>query len=213
MVTTKINLAQMGSMIKDSDSLQDLINKAFELGVSDAGIIPAQSIVIEDQFAEMCSSPQYQCPGYGQSPNCPPYAMKPGEFRNLLIQYEHVLAFKIDTPTEVLLDDRRFDVAKRIHDISADIERRAVKIGFINSKGFAAGSCKMIFCKDEAKCLVLARNEICRFPDKARTSLSGIGVNFLELSRTIGWQFNKIIKDTKPDDVSMGMMAGMVLIG
>ncbi len=200
-------------MINDSDSLKELMHKAFELGVSDAAIIPAQSIVIEDQFADMCSSPQYQCPGYGRSPHCPPHAMKPQEFRNILTQYEHVLVFKIDTPTEVLLDDRRFDVAKRIHEISAGIERLAREKGFVHSRGFAAGSCKMIFCKDEAKCIVFEKNENCRFPDKARTSISGIGVNFQELSNTAGWQFNKITQDTKPDDVSMGMMAGIVLIG
>ena len=198
-------------MVKDSDSLQELIHKAFELGVSDAGIIPARSIVVEDRFAEMCATPQ--CPGYDQSPNCPPYAMKPAEFRKLLTQYEHVLVFKIDTPTEVLLDDRRFDVAKRIHEISARIERLAKKKGFVHSRGFAAGSCKMIFCKDQEKCIMLEKNENCRYTDKARPSLSGLGVNFVELSRMIGWQFNKITKDTKPDDVSMGMMSGMVLIG
>jgi hypothetical protein len=38
------------SMVKDSDSLQELINSAFELGVSDAGIIAAQLIVVEDRF-------------------------------------------------------------------------------------------------------------------------------------------------------------------
>jgi hypothetical protein len=64
-----------------------------------------------------------------------------------------------------------------------------------------------------AKCIVLDNNEDCRFPDQARPSLSGLGVNFLELSKTLGWQFERITKDTNPDDVPMGMMAGMVLIG
>jgi predicted metal-binding protein len=200
-------------MVKSSHSLIELIHRAFELGVCDAGVIPAQSVVVEDRFAEMCSTSQYQCPGYGRSPHCPPHGMKPGEFRNILTRYEHVLVFKIDTPTEVLLDDRRFDVAKLIHEISAGLERSATEKGFTNSQGFAAGSCKMIFCRDQEKCVVLEKNENCRFPDKARPSLSGLGVNFLELSETIGWQFNKITKDTSPDDVSMGMMAGIVLIG
>ncbi|MEN6623274.1 MAG: DUF2284 domain-containing protein [Smithella sp.] len=200
-------------MNKDSNLLQELINKTLELGASDAGIIPAQSLVIEDQFADMCSSPQYQCPGYGQSPHCPPHAIKPGEFRDILTQYEHVLVFKIDTPTELLLDDRRFDVAKLIHEISAQLEQLAIEKGFTKSRGFAAGSCKMIFCKDHEKCIIFEKNEDCRFPDKARMSISGIGVNFQELSNTAGWHFNKITQDTKPDDVSMGMMAGLVLIG
>jgi hypothetical protein len=29
----------------------------------------------------------------------------------------------------------------------------------------------------------------------------------------LGWSFEMITKDTAPDDVPMGMMAGMVLIG
>jgi len=198
-------------MAKGSHSLQELIQKAFELGASDAGIIPAQSIVVEDRFAEMCSSPQ--CPGYGLSPGCPPHAMKPAEFRDLLAQYRHALVFKIDVPTQILLSDSRHDVAKLIHEISAGIERLAKEKGYANSKGFAAGSCKLIFCKGHAKCIVLDKNENCRFPDQARPSLSGLGVNFVELSKTLGWQFEKITKDTKPDDVPMGIMAGMVLVG
>jgi predicted metal-binding protein len=200
-------------MIEGSDALQELIHMAFEFGASDAKIIPARSIVVEDRFAEMCSTPQYQCPGYGQAPNCPPHAMKPDEFRNLLIQCRDALVFKIDTPTEILLGNGRFAVAKLIHEISATIERLARQKGFTNSRGFAAGSCKMIFCKEQTKCIVLDKNENCRFPDQARTSSSGLGVNFLELSKTLGWQFEKITKDTKAEDVSMGMMSGMVLIG
>jgi predicted metal-binding protein len=198
-------------MVKGSDPLQELIQKAFELGASDAGIIPAQSIVVEDRFAEMCSSPR--CPGYGLAPNCPPHAMKPDEFRMILTQYKHALVFKIDVPTEVLLSDSRLDAAKLIHELSAGIERLAKEKGYTNSRGFAAGSCKLIFCKDHAKCIVLDKNKSCRFPDQARPSLSGLGVNFLELSKTLGWQLEKITKDTKPDDVPMGIMAGMVLIG
>jgi hypothetical protein len=71
----------------------------------------------------------------------------------------------------------------------------------------------MIFCKDHKKCVIFEKKEDCRFPKKARMSISGIGVNFQELSNTAGWQFNKITQYTKPNDVSMGMMAGLVLIG
>jgi predicted metal-binding protein len=114
-------------MIKRLGSFHELIDKSRKLGASDAGIISAQSLVIEDRFADMCSTPNYQCPGYGQSPHCPPYAWKPGEFRDILNQYEHVLVFKIDTPTEVLLDDTLFDIAKLIHGIAAGIELLAIE--------------------------------------------------------------------------------------
>lgn len=191
--------------------LSAVLQKAFELGVSDARIISAQSIVVEDRFVEMCSMPQ--CPGYGLSPNCPPHTMKSADFRDLLTHYTYALVFKFDVPTEILLNDSQLDVAKLIHEISADLERLAKENGYTHSRGLAAGSCKMIFCKEHEKCSVLDKNEDCRFPDKARPSLSGVGVNFLELCKTLGWQFEKITKDTKHDDVPMGIMAGMVLIG
>ena len=42
-------------MENSHDSLQELIEKAFELGVSDARIIPARSIVVEDRFGNVHS--------------------------------------------------------------------------------------------------------------------------------------------------------------
>jgi predicted metal-binding protein len=193
------------------DSLQELIRKAIELGVSDVRIIPARSIVVEDRFAEMCASPQ--CPGYGQGPGCPPHVMKPAEFRGLLARYEHALVFKIDAPTELLLGEERHDVARRIHEIAAAIELLARERGYAGSRGFAAGSCRMIFCADRESCVVLENGGECRFPDQARASLSGIGVNFEELCKAVGWRFQIITKDTTSDEIPMGMMAGMVLIG
>jgi len=83
-------------MVKNSDLLQKLIQKAFELGASDAKIISAQAVVVEDRFAEMCASPQ--CPGYGLAPSCPPYVMKPSEFRDLLTHYEHVWFLRLMFP-------------------------------------------------------------------------------------------------------------------
>jgi len=198
-------------MVKDSDLFQKLIQKAFEAGASDAKFIPAQAVVVEGRFAEMCASPQ--CPGYGLSPSCPPHVMKPHEFKDLLSHYEQVLVFKIDVPTEVLLSDGRRNVAKLIHEISSGIERLAKEKGYTNSKGFAAGSCKLIFCNEQAECVVLDKNEKCLFFNQARPSLSGLGVNFFELTKIVGWQIKKITKDTKPDEVPMGIMAGMVLIG
>lgn len=193
------------------DALQELIRHAFELGASDARIIPARSVVVEERFAEMCASPQ--CPGYGQAPGCPPHVMKPARFRELLTRYEHALVFKIDAPTQVLLGEERHDVAKRVHEIAAAIERLAREKGYGNSRGFAAGSCKMIFCSDRESCVVLEKGGECRFPDRARASLSGLGVNFEELCRTVGWRFEIITRDTTADEVPMGLMAGMVLIG
>ena len=119
-------------METNRDSLRELVQKAFELGVSDARIIPARSVVVEERFPEMCASPR--CPGYGQAPGCPPHVMKPAEFRELLSRYEHALLFKIDVPTELLLGEERHEVARRIHEIAAAIERLAREKGYAGSR-------------------------------------------------------------------------------
>jgi len=198
-------------MVKDNNTLQYLVRKAIELGVSDAKIIPAKAVCVEERFARMCESPQ--CSNYGLSINCPPHVMKTDEFKKSLSQYDYALVFKIDAPTDMLLSEDRRVIARLVHEISATIEKLAIEAGCVNSKGLAAGSCKRIFCEEYVKCKVLEDGSQCLFPDLARPSMSGLGINFNELTKTLGWQFNKITGETNPDDVPMGMLAGMVLIG
>jgi len=191
--------------------MDKLIQHAIDLGVSDAKIVSVEEISVEDHLAKMCEEPR--CDGYGQAINCPPHVMKPDRFREYISQYEFALVFKLDVPTEILLTSDRFDVARIIHETAANIEQFAIDDGHTNSKGLAAGSCKRIFCSGYDKCIVLNDGGDCRFPDLARPSMSGLGVNFFKLSKVLGWQIKKITKDSNPDDVPMGMMAGMVLIG
>ncbi|MFH2013122.1 MAG: DUF2284 domain-containing protein [Pseudomonadota bacterium] len=191
--------------------MDNLIQHAINLGVSDAKIVSVEDISIEDHFAKMCEEPQ--CNGYGQAINCPPYIMKPYEFREYISQYKLALVFKLDAPTHILITDDRLDVARIIHETAANLEQFAVGEGYKNSKGFAGGSCKLIFCSEYDECCALNEGVECKFPDLARPSLSGLGVNFLKLSKVLGWQTNKITKDSNPDEVPMGMMAGIVFIG
>lgn len=192
-------------------SPQEFAEKLIEFGASDARVIPSRSIVVEDRFADMCSAPQ--CPSYGLAPSCPPHSMKPSEFRSLLSKYEYALVFKIDVPIAMLMGEDRRDVARVIHELSSNIEHLAQVSGYANAKGLAGGSCKEIFCHDQVRCVVLEGKEKCPFADTARPSISGIGVNFLELCKTVGWKANIITQETTPDQVSMGMMAGIVLLG
>ena len=188
----------------------DLIQNALQLGVSDARMIDAAQIRVEDDLARICEDPG--CPGYGQGANCPPHVMKPQAFRRLLSRYPRALVFKFDVPTEVLLGDGRFEVARLVHETAADLENQALACGYAAARGLAAGSCKRIFCTDEKTCRVIAEKGACRHADKARPSISGLGVNFFELARSVGWPMKKITRDSRPDDVPMGLMAGIVLL-
>jgi len=189
---------------------QLLLQHALELGVSDARLIDADRIRVEDALAKICKDPG--CPGYGQGANCPPHVMQPVAFRRLLRDYPRAMVFKFDVPTEVLLGDGRFEVSRIVHESAANLERHALACGYAAARGLAAGSCRRIFCPEEKHCRVLEGDGGCRHPDAARPSISGLGVNFFELSRTVGWPIHKITSESNPDEVPMGLMAGMVLL-
>lgn len=189
---------------------RSLIQHARALGVGDARLIPSVRIQVEENLARICKDPG--CPGYGQGANCPPHVMPPASFRELLHEYPEALVFKFDVPTETLLGDGRFEVARIVHETAATLERQAPACGYTAARGFAAGSCKRIFCAEEKDCRVLAENGDCRHPEAARPSISGLGVNFFELARTVGWQIHKITSESDPAEVPMGLMAGIVLL-
>jgi predicted metal-binding protein len=188
----------------------DLIQQALKLSVSDARLIDSACIRVEDDLAKICQEPG--CPGYGQGANCPPHVMTPDAFRQLLQTFPRALVFKFDVPTEVLLGDGRFEVARLVHEAAATLEDHALICGYAAARGLAAGSCKRIFCAKENDCRVITGKGKCRHPDAARPSISGLGVNFFELSRTVGWPIAKITRESRPDQVPMGLMAGIVLL-
>ncbi len=188
----------------------DLIAYALKLGVGDARLIAATRIRVEEALAAICRDPG--CPGYGQSANCPPHVMKPAAFRKLLQTFPEALVFKYDVPTEVLLGDDRFEVAGLVHETAAALERQALVCGYAAACGFAASSCRRIFCAAENDCRVLAGNGTCRHPDAARPSISGLGVNFFELARAVGWPIKRITRESDPGEIPMGLMAGIVLL-
>ena len=192
--------------------IQYLLTLARSLGASDAAMIAAPSLVVEDRFAAMCAEP-YRCPSYGLAPGCPPHAMRPGEFRRMLRDYRLALVFKIDALLADLQTEKGKDVARRIHAIAATLEKEALVGDFVRAHGIAAGSCKELFCGDQASCRFLDNHQPCPYADQARPSLSALGINFEMLARTAGWPFHKPKEqDTPAKTPAMAMMAGLVLL-
>jgi predicted metal-binding protein len=138
--------------------------------------------------------------------------MKVPEFRDLLSTYRRVLVFRIDAPTRMLMSDERMEVAGVVHEMAARIETLAADAGFTRARAFAAGACKVIFCSDVARCVVLSEGAECPHADRVRPSMSGVGVDFKELSRAMGWQGQAIIGRDRVEDVEMSFMAGIVLV-
>jgi predicted metal-binding protein len=92
------------------------------------------------------------------------------------------------------------------------VEQAAGEMGHSNSKAFAGGSCKDLFCHDFPACRVLSEGGECRFPQHARPSMSGFGINVLELMKVCGWPAN-IVRKAESGTDSMSWIAGLVLVG
>lgn len=192
------------------EELNELTKLACSLGASDAAIISVSAISVEDDLAKLCREPQ--CENYGLSASCPPHVAGPSGFRELKKKFQQAVVFKIDVPSEILLSSQRRDIFQLLHEIAADIEQAAIKMGYPNSKAFAGSSCKKLFCEDHIDCRVLADGGACRNPDRARPSMSGFGINVSKLLQAAGWQMDRITRDTDPDDVPMGTVSGLVLV-
>jgi predicted metal-binding protein len=190
--------------------LSELKEKALEIGASNATIVDTTIISIEDKIIEYCQKPP--CKSYGKSANCPPYAMKPAQTRKLVGQYSNALVFKTDVATKILISEKQISAFKLIFEIAAKLEAHAINSGYTASRGLAAGSCLPVFCK-ERTCRVIEDDEPCRFPSLARPSMEAVGINVFKLIQDVGWEIYPITKDSNPDTVPVGVLAGLVLVG
>jgi predicted metal-binding protein len=196
---------------KDLVDLKELTELACRLGVSHAKVISTSEILIEDDLAKLCREPQ--CENYGLSASCPPHVAGPSGFRKLLENFEHAVVFMIEVHSEILLSSDRREVFRALHEIAAAIEHAAVEIGYRNSRAYAGGSCKRLFCQDYSSCRILKEGGECRNPDRARPSMSGFGINVSKLMAAAGWTMKRITRDLDQHKASMSTVCGLVLIG
>ena len=190
--------------------LNELKEKATKIGASDATIIDTAIIPIEDAIIEYCKKPL--CASYGKSAHCPPHAPKPAEARKLLKSFQKALLFKLGVATKVLMTDESNEAFRKTYEIASELEAAAQKAGFVRTKGLAAGSCLPVFCKKN-KCQVVEEGKKCRFPSLARPSMEAVGINVFKLVQDVGWEIQPITRDTDPDSIPGGILAGLVLVG
>jgi predicted metal-binding protein len=196
---------------KLSNVLETLKQRAVGLGASDAKIIPTAMISIEDEVLEMCKKPL--CDGFGKSINCPPHTMKPWEFREVIKHYEYALIFKLDIPQEVMLSEKQPEVFRKVYEIASKLEIQAFRVGLKQSLGFAAGSCRPVFCREHKMCQALKEKDGCRYPETARPSMEAVGMNVMKLVKNAGWEIQMINEQTEPDSVPNVVLSGLVILG
>lgn len=192
--------------------LENLVQSAISKGASEARLISSSDITVRDELARYCIEP-HKCENYELAPSCPPHVSGPAGFRKLIKNHPQAIAIKIDVPTAVLMSDKRRDTYRKLHEVVAGVEREAVEMGYIESKAFAGGSCKTIFCHEHEQCNQLFGTGECLYPQSARPSMSGFGVDVSALMNSCGWSADFVTHGIGGDANEMSWFAGLVLIG
>lgn len=192
----------------DQEIIDALVKFAVHAGATKARCLPPESVRVEARLADFCREPK--CPYYGQSMSCPPHVSGPAGIRKLLQSCRHALVFRIEIESASLHGADRPAVMRLLHEITAEIETEAKRLGFSGSIGLAGGSCKESFCPEQPNCRVLTGQGECRHPQHSRTSMSGYGVNVGELMKSAGWS-NKLFT-ANDDGEQLAWVAGLVLL-
>jgi predicted metal-binding protein len=194
--------------------LEGYKEKAMELGATRAAIISVKEIPVDERIVLKCQIPR--CFGYGTSVHCPPHTLKPAELRDLLKEFEWAVFFSLDVPPEVIVRDRatikeREAVYRKIFEIVSEIESMAFYDGHYLAFGFAAGSCRHTFCSQQESCQAM-EGKRCRISLRSRPSMEAVGIDVYKMAAAIGWDVYPIGSNARPEEISKGTLAGIIII-
>lgn len=195
--------------------LEKYRQQAVDMGATDARVITADAVVIDERVLAKCTYPR--CPGYGTNVNCPPYAMSPEEIRKVLKNFRYGILVKMEIPpnevagAEAIEKSLTLPYMKKVTEIIAKIEAQAFYDGHYLALGFSSGRCKVMFCPDN-DCQALVPGQSCPHYLKARSSMEAVGIDCFATATKAGWDIYPIGQKTTPEEIPYGQRMGLVLI-
>ena len=187
---------------------------ALELGASEAVIIPASYVTIDERVRLKCVVPR--CLRAGETPNCPPYAPDLDLVRRALSRFSWAILLKCDVePLEDYVPGRGTTKAEQRRTLSfhkksaeaiCELERQAYKDGHHLAMGFGGGSCKDYLCQGLI-CQFLDSGR-CRFPHRARPAMEAVGMDVVALLNKVGWEAYALLGDLSlvPCAITVGIV-------
>ena len=176
--------------------LSHLCQKAKDLGASQAMVIPATDIMLDERTSLKCMVPL--CSHYGVDLMCPPNVLPVSRFREVLKCYHQATLIKLDiplndppgssrkgkeqsgTPTAEYKNAVR-EAKKRLHEIVCRVESLCIAEGYHFAAGLVGGSCPLC---DE--CVGTKSEQPCRHPFKARPAMEAMGIDVVATTKKVG---------------------------
>ncbi len=203
--------------ISEEELLEDLARYrefALKLGCSDARVIPASMVKVDERLRLKCRISL--CHHYNNCINCPPYSPTAEEMSRIIPKYKYALVIKRDVePKEDFIDPKQHeDIARHYRknmEIVGLIEAQAFSDGYYYAMGFAGGSCQHALCMMEP-CRVL-EGKRCRFVLKARPAMEAVGIDVIDLAVRLGWDIYPIrARPIPPGEFPCAVTIGIVFI-
>jgi len=189
--------------------------RAIEMGATDARIISAAEVIIDERVQAKCINPK--CERYGTNLNCPPYAMSPDLMRKIVGGYRYAVLTMMQVPSveatgpEALEKHTNARTSRLNHDIVTEIEALAFLDGYYLANGFADASCKSVHCPN-LECAALKPGGSCRFPLQSRSSMEAVGIDAFRMAARAGWDIYPITASVPPQNVPFAVKLGLILI-
>ncbi len=166
-------------------SIEELKNRAVELGASESKVIEAKTIKTAAWVRYKC---QFGCSGFAESLTCPPYSPTPSQTQEILDSFKKAILIHCQSGSHV-------DISK----VVLKIEKEAFIAGYYKALGMGAGPCRL--------CRVCNLKGECRHREEARPSLEACGIDVFSTARCNGFTI-----DTLDSDRCKADYFGVVLI-
>lgn len=201
--------------------------RALELGATDAAIIRASDVVVDERVRSKCLWPK--CEFSGKTPHCPPHTPDSDSVQKLVNKYDYAILFRYRFPSQIMeawaktqegWDKGEGEIKKEdgtdmgktfFNDTATRIEFEAFHDGHHLALAFACGTCKAYLCPG-MECQALIPGQACRNPLRARPSMEAMGLDVYKMATDQGWDIYPIGMSTTSDDVPCVNIVSMVLI-
>lgn len=193
--------------------LENYRQQALELGASEAEIIPAEWVQVDERVRLKCSIPP--CPNFNRCGYCPPHVPELEFMRKAFSRYNWAILFKNDVPAEDFADINRYYPHGRKHQLETDeiagkVEVLAFADGYRFALGLGAGGCRDTLCNG-GLCQMLDSGR-CPHILMARPSMEAVGIDACDLINRVGWTIYPIYRTVDPKSVPCAISVGMVFI-
>lgn len=201
--------------------LSALAALAFSLGATDAKVLRASDVVVDERAKFKCSTPK--CRWYGGSLMCPPFTPSPAEIRALVDKYKYALLMRISGKPqhftrEGWLQRKHHKYFLRIVNLVGRVEAEAQAMGYYLAVGFSCGHCRL--CAEEInpqmRCPAVKDGaplwHLCKYPLRARPAMESVGIDVFATAKKAGWQSSYIGLSTATCEVEWAGTFGIVLV-